>query len=63
MTQFVSRAQRYRLLAASAVQGEAIGNLNIPAVLEYRVNCKALDIILFINENGTENLFNNYLIF
>ena len=25
------------LLAANAVQGEAIGNLNLPAVLEYRV--------------------------
>jgi len=32
-----SPAQRSWLLAANAVQGETIGNFNIPAVLEYRV--------------------------
>ncbi len=32
--QFLSPAQRTWLLAANAVQGKTIGNLNIPAVLE-----------------------------
>jgi len=30
------------LLAANAVQGEKIGNLNIPPVLEYRVKTKVI---------------------
>ena len=34
---FISSTQRIGLLATNAVQGEKIGNLNIPAVLEYRV--------------------------
>jgi hypothetical protein len=37
MPQFVTPEQRTWLLAANAVQGKKIGNLNIPAVLEYRV--------------------------
>jgi hypothetical protein len=35
--QLISPAQCTWLLATNAVQGEAISNLNIPAVLEYRV--------------------------
>ena len=37
---FSSHAQRTWILAANAVDGETIGNLNIPAVLEYRVKTK-----------------------
>jgi hypothetical protein len=36
----VKTTQLNYLLAANAVQGEAIGNLNISAVLEYRVKTK-----------------------
>ena len=35
------------LLAANAVQGETIGNLNIPAVLEYRVKTNLLQSTKF----------------
>jgi hypothetical protein len=37
MTTIRIKAQCTWLLATNAVQGETIGNLNIPAVLEYRV--------------------------
>jgi putative transposase len=42
------RAQCTWLLAANAVQRETIGNLNIPAVLEYRVKTKRGPISIFI---------------
>jgi len=47
--QVILPAQCIWLLAANAVQGETIGDLNTPAVLEYRIKTALVAAIFYVD--------------